>query len=657
MSGKLPDPDRIEDLDPLAREVVGRLRAGESAGSADPANELVDLPASLLTALLTRPDDWGLPEGIIRLQGARFTGGVQAAFHRFHRPLFLYGCLFDEPIEAPALEAEMLHLRACTFPGISAAALRVRGDVRLTDNLVSGAVDLKRAQVGGSFEIAGGSYRGDARALDLSRASIDADVSMGSTAASPLEVDGMVLLSGATVGGSLVCLDATLRNPGGIAMDASGARVDGWTAFVTGARGPFSAVGAVLLTTARLGNLAFAEARFENPGGQAITADAVTITGGVVSPITAPRRLTACGGVRFPGATVGGDFDLSGASIDNDAGTALDLGRAKIGGDCVLRSNEAGRFEARGEVHLLGAHIAGQLDCEGALLDNPAGKALNLEAASIGQSVFFTSGEDHPFATKGTVHMPHARVELFLECTGAAFSGGSGYAFRAQRAHVAGGIHWRRVAVQGDVDFSFSRCGLLVDPGMPFDGAPNLDNFLYDSLVPLKRAKERLGWLESQRAYSPSSYEQLIVSYRRTGHHSDARRVARAKQERERAELRGPERWWNWFVGRFVGHGYQPWRAGLVLAAIVVIGWVLFGDAFARGAMDATGGEVPDPEPVMYALDVALPIVDFHQNFWIPDPHAPRGELYRAWYWFTIGAGWLLTTLFIGGISGLLKKD
>ena len=115
---------------------------------------------------------------------------------------------------------------------------------------------------------------------------------------------------------------------------------------------------------------------------------------------------------------------------------------------------------------------------------------------------------------------------------------------------------------------------------------------------------------------------------------------------------------WNWLMGRFVGHGYQAWRAAVLLAIVLAIGWGLFAAAFEAGAMDPTrNGPLPDPEPGMFALDVLVPVVDFNQNFWIPDPDKPWGELSRVWYWVSIAMGWLLTTLLIGSLTGLLKRE
>lgn len=147
--------------------------------------------------------------------------------------------------------------------------------------------------------------------------------------------------------------------------------------------------------------------------------------------------------------------------------------------------------------------------------------------------------------------------------------------------------------------------------------------------------------------------------YRRAGHEQEARRVAIAKQRARRRRLPRPARLWNRLLGVTVGYGYQPWRAVWWLFGFVAVGALLFASAYPE-ALTATAPpeQLPVFVPVIYSLDVLLPIVDLRQqDFWIPDATRPWGWAYLIWFWLSIGAGWVLTTAVAAAVTGLLKTD
>jgi hypothetical protein len=54
----------------------------------------------------------------------------------------------------------------------------------------------------------------------------------------------------------------------------------------------------------------------------------------------------------------------------------------------------------------------------------------------------------------------------------------------------------------------------------------------------------------------------------------------------------------------------------------------------------------------VYTLDVLLPIVDFGQEkAWTPLDSA------QVWSWVLTGAGWVLTTTVVAGLTNALKRD
>ncbi len=74
--------------------------------------------------------------------------------------------------------------------------------------------------------------------------------------------------------------------------------------------------------------------------------------------------------------------------------------------------------------------------------------------------------------------------------------------------------------------------------------------------------------------------------------------------------------------------------------------------------------------PLLYSLDVFLPFVNLHQeHYWWPDADAHgeymilkrkirvAGGTLRIYFWLQIIAGWLLSAIFIAGVTGLLRND
>jgi hypothetical protein len=164
--------------------------------------------------------------------------------------------------------------------------------------------------------------------------------------------------------------------------------------------------------------------------------------------------------------------------------------------------------------------------------------------------------------------------------------------------------------------------------------------------------RARLAWLaRHEGGYAPGIYDQLAAAYRRTGHVEAARRVAIAKQWRRRRELNPLGKVWNWLLYLTVGYGYRTWLAGLWLAGLLLVGAVVFAGAQST-QMRPAATSVPQFQPVVYTLDVLLPVVDFGQEkAWIPLDSA------RVWSWVLTGAGWLLTTTVIAGLTNAIKRD
>ena len=68
--------------------------------------------------------------------------------------------------------------------------------------------------------------------------------------------------------------------------------------------------------------------------------------------------------------------------------------------------------------------------------------------------------------------------------------------------------------------------------------------------------------------------------------------------------------------------------------------------------------DYPEFNSFVYSVDTFLPIVDLHQeNYWLPRGDGDWGWFFRLYLWLHIAVGWLLSTVAVFGLTGLIRKD
>jgi hypothetical protein len=112
---------------------------------------------------------------------------------------------------------------------------------------------------------------------------------------------------------------------------------------------------------------------------------------------------------------------------------------------------------------------------------------------------------------------------------------------------------------------------------------------------------------------------------------------------------------------------------------LVAIGTVIISAGKRAGVMRLTWPETTPPpasdpteelNPVLYSLDMFLPFVNLHQeHYWWPDANAHgdltilnrrlklSGAVLRYYLWMQVIAGWLLSAIFVAGVTGLIRND
>ncbi|MGD9715146.1 MAG: hypothetical protein AB7V46_24280 [Thermomicrobiales bacterium] len=573
------------------------------------------------------------------LRGVHITGSFDLAAATVDVPIVFADCQFDEPIGLLNAKLEALGIFGGAIRGIDGDGLNVRRNLALADGLLS---------------------------------------------------KGSVLLRRAEIGGWLNCKGATFESPGGEAISADGILVHGGVFFGRG----FAARGEIRMLGARIGGqLTCNEGVFENPGGDTFSADRLCVDGS----LHMGGGFTSKGEVRLLGAKIVGQFNCNGGRFENAGRVALSADGISVGGGIFMSE----RFVARGEVRVIRAAIKNQLNCEGGIFENPNADAINLDGTSIDGSVHLGNG----FRARGDVRLLGAKIKGQLSCIGGVFENPEGYALSANDVSVERGVLLASVVFKGKVDLSHSSLGEIVDDpaSWPAKDKLILDGFkcgAFAGEAPVDAAS-RIDWLRRQRMrlgeFWPQPYEEVIKILRHMGHERDAKEVAIAKQEdlRRFGRLAWYTKSWSWILGHLIGHGYKPWKALIWIGVCVVIGWCAFqranelggmrpskeriyvdpcfsaanGDCNAKGWTPvlsfrgrALGHYLPADYPKFnafwYSLDVFLPIVDLHQeSYWQPTAWNDGGASYRAFMWVFIILGWGLTTIFVVGLTGIVKKD
>ncbi len=628
-------------------------------------------------------------EGMVSLVGARIRGNLECNQGAFWNP------------GKVALNAERLCVAGDVFlctgswgraQGVQAEGFRAAGEVKLTC-----------AKIGGTLECRGGRFvNPKGTALQAPGLEIKGNVLFhhGFRAA------GMVRLIGATIGGNLECNQGEFINEGGIALDADRLNVGGDVFLCTGSWGGgeglpatgFRAAGEVKLVRAKIGgSLDCTGGRFVNPGMVALHAAGLRVEGNILLS----AGFMAEGEVDLLGAALGGNLEAQGGEFRHHGHVALNAERLNAGGDVFLceawEADDTGHmrpFRAVGEVKLVGARINGSVSFRGASFANEeagsAGAHVRLFGATVGRIFFWTdivSPEGVRLLDLGFARMAELVVSSWPE-QGTLRLGGLVYDhFNCKPGESA------RSCCYCDEPGWVSRLRLLATRRTRFTPSWRIGDRGDDER---KAVKRQIQWLQRQGGpFHHQPYEQLAAVLRRDGRESDARTVlvAKAKRQARQTHMTFPARCWHGFLGLVIGYGYHPWRALGISFGLVLLGAALFGWGYRSGAIAATremesvfivdaksaddGGReprvfrryYPQFSALMYSLDVFIPLLDLHQaKYWLPnaqpmernpdsgtrDPPA-AGRLLRAYMWFHIGAGWVLTTLLFAGLTGLVR--
>ncbi|MFG6192070.1 hypothetical protein [Nonomuraea sp. JJY05] len=617
---------KITDLHPAERAVAEAVPHGREvdlrSGDLDPV-----VRAQALAEVLLGEHDG--PKPALRLIGARITGLLHLAFAEIGFPVTLEQCAFDETPDLYQTRTRFLSLSGSTLPGLIASNLQVDGNLRLAGCHVTGELRLSGARVSGN--------------LNLNRAHLEnpggavvngehLDVGGNLRAQDGFSSHGEIILTAARIGAAVNLDEARLHAPGGMAFEASNL-----TAQVGLFARRMTVDGEICVRSARVGGpLTLRGSRVRNPGGIAVRGGGLNAEGGLFLSLVETE-----GQIRLGSAAVARSLNLDGATLRNPGGVALAGDGLTVDGALHARDG----MTAEGEISLLDASVTGPAHFEGARLANPGGSALTANGITVGKVLNLCSG----FSAQGRVRLTNAQVGSRLCFDDATLEAPGEVALKCWRVEARELALRTAVPVQGTVELRHARIGVLRDDPGVWPDAMRMDGLAYDVLDPMLPAARRLGWLgRDPEGYLPNAYEQLAAMYRRLGSDADARDTLLAGQQRRRATLPWYAGFWGHLQDATVGYGFRPLRAAAWLLALLAVGTTVFGLA---EPPPLKPGEAPPFHPLVYTLDLLLPIIDFGQE----KAFNPGGGTQWLAYGL-IAAGWVLATTIAAGLTRSLRR-
>lgn len=647
------------DLSPHEHFVMERTRLGEVADftpMAGPGGAKPQVRAGFLRKLLLQLDPaWVIRAPGVRVRGVRIEGALDLTDCSGDGlpALALADCEIPEPMDVSHSRIARLSLRGSRLTRLIAVETQIDGELDLSAAAPLGAPGLETltaclrgARVDGDVRASGAKFARATESNEDALALQGAEIAGDALLDSGFESFGCVNLSAANIKGRLSCDDAQLLNrsddANGRALNADGAKIG-----AVSMSGKFKAEGEVRLSSARISHdVDISGATLRNDFGCALTLANAEIGGQVLGD-----SAKIAGQFLLQGAIVARNLDLRGAEIIHRTtprgdiyGRAIDMTSASVGGAALFQG-----ANIKGELLLAGADIKGYLSFGGGRFINGGRWAIRAPNVRVGGNVTFKLPESGfaPHGQKtvieGGAKFSRARIEgalawSALELRGPGPKGAKGAVFSFADAHIAGAVQAHSLITQQDalIDASGATCPALDDDlktGWGVEGAHlDLDGFAYGRIdSPSEHWRQRLAWLSRSNRFAPHPYTHTAQVYARAGRRDDARRILLAQHDRRtRHASSGPFTWLlSSLFGLIAGYGLAPIRIARALVVFLALGVVGVLTMNAQGALVTPRGQACNGaiEPALYAIDVALPVIDLGQESRCGPGRTARAEL------------------------------
>lgn len=348
---------------------------------------------------------WPVSSKGLMVYRARISGDLDLEGATLRRTLWLRDCAFDAPAEFLDARTRTISFAGSHLPGLRMGRTIVDGDLYLNGGFTArGEVDLARADIKGLLDCGGGLFeKPDGTTLNAAAITVGGSVFLSNGFTAKGEVD----LKGANIKGQLNCSRGMFEKPDGTALNADAITIGTYVILRDG----FTAKGEVNFLRAEIkGQFICTGATFENRHGAALRV-AASIVG---ADVFLGDGFTAKGEVNLVRAEIKGHFTCSGGTFENPGGTALNADASTVGGGLFLRHG----FVAKGKVNLGSATIGANLDCRGGCFSTETRDALDMSLTKVGGALLLNglrAPEGCDYGMAGRLLLPQASCRTYRD--------------------------------------------------------------------------------------------------------------------------------------------------------------------------------------------------------------------------------------------------
>lgn len=558
--------------------------------------------------------------------------------------------------------------------------LTLTGGHRFTSR---GKVRILGATVGAELVLQGADLEADASeevALELDGTRVGGSIFLSTAHTHRFTATGGARLVGCHVGGYVDLRGAELRHEGEVALDARRIEVDDDLLLGPDAHGHrFTVFGAVVFDGSRVGGrVDAAAALLDHPSGAALSLAGASVRGDAHLSVAdtrdgaPPERFHVRGQLRLNSAHVHGHLVLAGAHLENGEGVALDGQSLAVDLDASFaragQDEHGWSFRAAGTVVLDGARVGGTLDLDDAVLIGPEpgrgpdgrprrGEALSVVAARVG----------------GPLGFKRATVDGGLSAHGASagdLDDHRGDVWESPAPLRLEGFDYQGLAYD-DVQQVKHRVDVMLSRSEPFSIQP------YTHLAAVYREKGNrtaareviwhMHWAEHHATSPPDNVLTRTTAWQRLFPNQKAGRPVGTDDRDRRAPW--PTRLGRRIIGHTVGFGYRFLRPLVAAVVLFAVGVGVFTVAAHRDGFtpaepvesaevtsSACTSEYPCVQPLVYSLDVLLPVIDLRQDsFWVPNADVESGRWAAGASLIMALLGWAIVGVTLTGAAERLR--
>lgn len=355
-------------------------------------------------------------------------------------------------------------------------------------------------------------------------------------------------------------------------------------------------------------------------------------------------------------------FESRSSTYTHPQGTALSLSNSIVQSDIYIGEGAV----IYGQLQLDSVSCLSNVVLYGVNISNPYGNSVSATNISANKSLHIT-GHSH---VVGDISIIRANIGDFIIFENTTFDSNL---IAISLCSIGQGLVFKNNFLTLDpvINLSYTKTRLLDDEidSWPPASCLLLDGFFYEMITSLHNNsfEQRAKWLAKSKSFTMYPYVILSEAYKRAGLDNDASSISIEKinQALEHESVSRSDALLFWFSRVFLDYGYNPFKILYGLLFIPIGGFVFY-NAHVKGLI-VLKSEFQNKQhhlsgfnAFLYSFDLFLPIINlFYKDNWARKScyNSPvYSKLFNLYFCLHIFSGWIITSYFVLGLSGLIKK-